>query len=250
LDSVGRAFNVLELLVTSKPMSLSAISKQLSMSTVSAFRTLSALEKGQWVEKNTSTGLFSPGIAMLQLSAKLMSNIDIRSLSLPYLEELRSITHETTQLGIRIGLEHMFIECLQSFQQIRVVTPLGVKSHLWEGANCMAIFAFLEEEERETVFATLQQLGELVYPSGKIVSEESLRKKINIIRAKGFVASFGERITNACAVSAPIFSGKTVIASISVVGPLPRFSLEIANSYGPLVAEMAGKISRSYLKTT
>ena len=220
MDSIERAIAILNFIAAAnKPLALKEISDHLSVNKVSIFRTLTTLEKEKWVVKDISTGFYSPGIGMLQLSTRLLSNIDLRSISLPYLEELRDITHETTQLSIRVGLEQMFIESMESLLPIRLVTALGIPTPLWSGATGKSMLAFLEDPEKEIIFYNLKKSGQQVYASGNVVDIESLSNELEKIRINGYAISVGERTPNACAVAAPIFSNNRVIGSISAAVP-------------------------------
>jgi IclR family acetate operon transcriptional repressor len=64
------------------------------------------------------------------------------------------------------------------------------------------------------------------------------------IRKQGFAAAVGERQSGVCGVSAPIFNhNQRVVGAISVSGPMPRFDMEKALQYSPLIMEKAKKIS-------
>ena len=73
---------------------------------------------------------------------------------------------------------------------------------------------------------------------------EALLAELVEIRKQGFATGIGERNRGVCGVAAPIFDhSQKVVASLGVSGPLPRFNMELALQYGPLVKSEADKIS-------
>jgi DNA-binding IclR family transcriptional regulator len=233
LATVGKAVGVTEL------------SKHLSISKSSAWRSLSCLERQQWVLKDPVTGMFTPGIGVLELGLTLWSKLSLRSISLPYLTELRDITGESTMCSIRVGLERIYVESIESLHLVRYVAPLGKRLPLWAGATGKVILAHLEEGERERVIDDLRKSGLHVYASGEAVDADRLVEELAKIRREGFAVSTGERVAAVTAVAAPIFDhNHRITGAMCVTGPLPRFTPEIAADYGPLVSQRATKISQ------
>lgn len=246
MDSVQRALTIINYLATARrAVPLREISKHLSMSKSSAWRTLSSLERQQWVLKDPVTGMYTLGIGILQLGLTLLSNLNLRSVSLPYLTELRDTTTESVMLGIRVGLERMYVDSVESLHLVRYVAPLGKRLPLWAGAAGKAMLAWLEESEREEVIGQLRKSGELVFASGKPVDIDKMLEELAEVRREGFAVSSGERVAAATAVAASILDyNHQVMGAICVTGPLPRFTWEIAVRCGPLVTQAATKISQ------
>ena len=249
MDSVERAIAVMDYVATAgRPVAMAQISKQLSINKVSVWRTLSSLEQKQWIIKDSVTGLYTPGMGVLQLSVRLLSGLNLRSVSKPYLEKLNKDTQETVVLSVRVGLEHIFIESLESPQTIRFVTPLGIPIPLSLGATGKVILAYMEDFEKEQAISNLKKTRQKTYASGKAIDIQKIKDDLEEIRKRGFAVSIGERTAEAVAVTAPVFKKNAgAVGAIGAVGPVSRFTKDIAFSFGHLVSEAASKISQALL---
>jgi DNA-binding IclR family transcriptional regulator len=97
-------------LLAQRPTGVTEISKQLGIGKSTVSRTLSALENEQWVAQDINTKKYKVSFKMIQLSLSILSRIDLRNISLPYMNELRRLTGETVILNIRVDLERVCIE--------------------------------------------------------------------------------------------------------------------------------------------
>ncbi|WP_326640813.1 hypothetical protein OG884_37340 [Streptosporangium sp. NBC_01755] len=80
---------------------------------------------------------------------------------------------------------------------------------------------------------------------------EALLAEVGRIRRLGHAESAGERQSAAGSVAAAVLrSDGTVFGSVSICGPITRFDETTRASYGPLVAEVAGRISTVVLHRT
>jgi len=118
----------------------------------------------------------------------------------------------------------MVIARVESSNPIRFVSPIGESVPLYSGAAGKAILAFIDEDERRKVIEDLKAAGTQVYASGRAITVEEIQEQIDGIRRDGFAISESERVAAAATVAAPILSGRRVIGSISVTGPVHRFS--------------------------
>jgi DNA-binding IclR family transcriptional regulator len=224
---------------------IAEISRELRLNKSSVHRLLTSLRDVQWVRQDSTSGKYALGNAMLEISASIISNMDIRTIGLPYLEKLRSVTSETATLVLRIDLETMVLEQLPGLHEILRMTPVGKRLPLWLGSEGRSILASLQVDEIEQVLDDVNKQGNLVSASGKHIDVSKLHTEIIEIRKKGYAVSSGERVLGGSGVAAPIFNKyRQVVGCISATGPLPRFTYETANKYGALVKELADGISR------
>ena len=226
------------------PDRLTDIATELGLSKTTAYRALSILKTAQWVTQDPDTKKFTLGPRVLELGLSMLSQLDLRTAGLPWLRQLRNTTHEASMLSARVGFERMYIEQIQSDHEVGWRVELGKRFPLWLGAPGKAILAYLEESEIEAIIDNFRKSGVQVYASGQLVDIERLRKELAEIRRQGFAVSVGERLLAVPALAAPIFdyNGKP-IGAISLGGPLPRFTMEMALGYGGLVSKAAKEIS-------
>jgi len=226
------------------PQGVTEISKKLGLSKSGTYRILSSLKRAQWVVQDPTTKKYNLGRGALELGLSMVSQLDIRNISLPYLNELSKITHEASMLSARVGLERIYIEQIQSSHEVRQIVEMGRRFPLWSGAPGKAMLAYMEENEIEQVINNLRQSGVSVLASGQVIDTDKLREELAEIRKQGFAVSVGERLAGVAAVAAPVFGrDRRFIGAISAGGPLSRFNVDLASSYGPLVSQVARKIS-------
>jgi DNA-binding IclR family transcriptional regulator len=242
LPSTPRVLSIVRFLVSSKePKSLVEISRELNISSSTTFRILSALKEEGWASLDPSSKKYKVGNGFLGLAVSLLSRSDFRNVSLPYLEMLQKKVDEGAMLAIRIGLERMYIDQIESRHELRQVAELGTRMPLWLGGAGKAILAHLGENEMEAV---LKQAKGKFFVSGKSMDLCRLRQELNEIRRRGFAVSCGERLPGTNMVAAPIFDrNHQVVGAICVGGPDLRFTRNAAIQCAPLVSKIAKEIS-------
>lgn len=232
------------LAATNEPCGVTEMSRELRLGKSSVYRVLSSLENVQWVAQKPETQKYTLGIRVLEFSLSRLSNLDLRSASLSHLEELGSATKETAMLSGRVGLERIAIEQVPGYYEVRYFAEPGRRLPLWCGAPGKVMLAHMEESEVEAVIDNLGKSGVSVLASGQPLDIDRLREELGEIRRQGFAVTVGERVAGGSGVAAPIFGyNHRVVGAISVTGPLPRFSADLARHYGPLVSQAARQIS-------
>lgn len=245
MNTVQRVITIISYLAAANGhRGVTEMSKELGLSKSGVYRILSSLESAQWVVQNSGTQRYTLGSRILELSLSLLSNLDLRTASLSYLEELCSATKETAMLSGRVGLERIAVEQVPGYYEVRHLPEPGKRLPLWCGAPGKVMLAHLEESEIETVIDSLARSGVSVLASGQPVDIDRLREELGEIRRQGFAISSGERVVATNSVAAVIFGHRhRVIGAISVSGPLPRFTADLARHYGPLISQAARRIS-------
>lgn len=239
------ALAIISFLVSVKQAkSLTEISKNLFISPSTAYRVLSSLKISGWVVRDDVTKRYRVGNRLIELALSLVSQLDLRNVGLHYLELLYSKVEESVMLSARVGLERMYIEQIQCNHELRHIVELGRHFPLWVGAPGKVILAHMEQHEIEVVLNSLKKSRKHFLASGQAVNINNLWKELTKIRNQGFSISKGERIPGTVAMAAPIFGrDNRVLGAISTGGPESRFTIDMAIGYGPLVNDIAKKIS-------
>jgi IclR family acetate operon transcriptional repressor len=223
---------------------LTEICDHLKISKTTAHRILSTLQRVKWVSRDPGSRKYKIGPALTEVGLAVLYNLDVRRISLPYLNSLNQTTNETAVLSLRVGFERVFAEQVEGNHEVRMVIELGKKGPLWIGAHGKCILAFMEREETEQVLENFEKSPSKILASGQMLETENLRKELAEIRKNGFSVSLGERVIGAAAVAAPIFSkeGK-VLGAVAIIGPQHRFTVDILKQYGSLVRQAGNNIS-------
>src|SRR5882724_8362228 len=100
-------------------------------------------------------GVFHLGVACFAIGQAALGQLDIRRVSLPYLQELNRQTRETIHLTVRHGLSAVYVEKLDSPEQLRIHSRIGAAVSLYCTAVGKVMLAYMPPEE---LAATLPQL--------------------------------------------------------------------------------------------
>ncbi|HMJ01624.1 MAG TPA: IclR family transcriptional regulator, partial [Conexibacter sp.] len=189
------------------------------------FRLLSNLGYRELVLKQPNENLYLLGPGLLRLVQAARSGLgSIGVLAKPALVEAVERSGQTVALHVRLGLERICVEEVQSAAPIRYAASVGHAAPLHVGAAGKALLAFMDDgDELERTLASLDLAG-----SGDAAptTEAELRAEIEKVRKQGYAASRGERIVGAAAVSVPIRSGEGALAVLSILGPASQFPPE------------------------
>ena len=242
MESADRISNVL-LAFTSGDATLgvSEIARRLSLPKSAVHRTLTALCRTGLLRRDADVPRYRLGPRAVELGLHALGHLDIRTAALPTMRDLTDRTQETSTMSLRAGSERFYAAQVESPQDVRMTVDIGRRCPLYAGASGRAILAFLDARELDdylggTSLAPLTQLT--------ITRPARLREELAKVRELGYAASNGERDAWAAAVAAPVFARDgRVIGSISVCGPVVRFTPKVAARFGPLVKESAGRLS-------
>lgn len=245
MNTVDRVINIVSYMAErTKPLSIADISKQLHLSKSGVYRIISFLEGAGWVTQQSDTGWYSLGPQIVAFSVNILSKLDIRSASHPYLEELRDVINETAILSIRIGHERVVVDQLTPSHNLLYFVHLGKRTPLWIGSHGKAILAFLSECEIEMVMEDVRKSNQRTYDSGERIDIGKIRQQLTTFKREGFAVSSGESVAGVVGVGAPIFGrDHEVIGSLAVAAPLTRLSEVAARQHGPLLQHLAKEIS-------
>ena len=219
IRSVLKALEILETFSVKEPLlGVADISRRLRMPTSTVQRLLATLETKAYVEQDPTTQKFRLGVASARLANTAIGNRDVRTVALPIMRRLRDETNETVHLNVRHGYYRLMIECLESFQELRVSNILA-QSPLY--ASARVLLAALSDDEI-TAYLSVEQLSRLTPQT--LQSTDQLWEQIRETRRLGYARSYGERIPGVVSFSAPVRDVRgEVIASLSLTVPSVRF---------------------------
>ena len=92
MDKIQQAIEILfHLAITKKPCNLTDISTQLGFNKVAVYRILISLAGAHCVTKDADTRTYALGERMLDISLAVQSHLNLKSISLPYLQEVQNL---------------------------------------------------------------------------------------------------------------------------------------------------------------
>jgi DNA-binding IclR family transcriptional regulator len=205
-------------------------------------RLLQEMKERGILHQNNESKTYSMGIRLLNWSGVYLANLDIRAVAMPIMTELQRMSQETISLYVLDGSDRVCVERLESPQNVRIVSRLGLRIPLYVGSAGKVILAFISEEQQEEILTN----GPLQpFTKHTITNVNVLREELAKIRNMGYGYSHGEWIQDASGVAAPIYGpDRKIMGALTISGPSARFNNEVITKYGPEAVTAALDISR------
>jgi IclR family acetate operon transcriptional repressor len=187
-------------------------------------------------------GVHNLGIACFAIGQAALGQLDIRRVSLPYLQELNRQTRETIHLTVRHGLSAVYVEKLDSPEQLRIHSRIGAGVPLYCTAVGKVMLAYMPDDEREKV---LPQLGLKRLTPNTVGNLQELEAELSRVRKNGYACDLEENEPHIRCVAAPIWDhAGGVNASLSITAPTVRMTVSRLRQLAPLIQTAGLQISR------
>lgn len=244
IQSVERAFTILELLCQKNELGISELSREIGLGKSTIHRMISTLCSKQLVEK-TSSGKYRLTFKLFEMGNALINRLGIREEARALLEKMAKTSGETVSLAILDNNEVMYIDRIESTEPLRMGLSIGKHVPAFCTSLGKVMLAYLPEYEREAVLhsktfsAKYRQLTpKTIYPA------KELHEHLRIVAEKGYALDDEEYISGLRCVAAPVFSHeKKVVAAVSIAGPAVRMTHERIAQCIPLVVKTAQELS-------
>ena len=246
IRAVERALDVLMCFTNQTPqLTMTQISELVGINKSTVHRLLATLESKRFVERDSVTGIYKPGIRLLQMAFLALEHNDLRRLAAPYLQELCNRYRENVTLAKLDVADVVYLEVIESTQRVKLAASPGQRLPAFCVASGKAILAFLPDDHVKRVL----EYGMPKYTQHTITSFEAYFKDILQTRERGFAISEQEFEEGINAIAAPICNQP--IASISVAGPAYRLTrermLEISPDLLRTAKDIAMEVERAIL---
>jgi len=242
LKSLERGLDLVLLFSADRPvLSLQEISEALDIPQSTAYRLLATCRKKHVIIRDPRTRKYGLDAGLLRLQAAIRAHLDIVHIAIPHLEELASQSGETSQLFLLQGSQVVCAEAISSPNMIRFMPEKGKGLPLHAPAAGRAVLAFLPDAFLATYIGQNSLRAMTPYT---LTDPEALRTILAGIRKKGFAISFQQMYLGARGVAVPLFNHEgTVMGSLGISGPDPRFSEHHALKLVPVLQDHVGRLS-------
>jgi IclR family transcriptional regulator, KDG regulon repressor len=212
---------------------------RLPVSTVHRF--LANLERAGFLNCGND-GVYHLGIACFAIGQAALGQLDIRRISLPYLQELNRQTRETTHLTVRHGLSAVYVEKLDSMEQLRIFSRIGAAVPLYCTAVGKVMLAYMPEEERR---ALISQVAFKRFTPNTVGNIQELEAQLFRIRKQGYACDLEEHEMHIRCIAAPVWDNAGLVnASLSITAPTVRMTIMRLRQLAPLIQGVGMQISR------
>ena len=208
---LDKAVGVLRALRSQGPLGLADLQAATGLPRATAHRLVVALVDHGLVRRDAS-GRFCLGFELIAMGRAASDSFPLAEIAAPALAELLESTAESVQLFVREGDERRCVVSLQSPHGLRWIVPVGARLPLGVGS------------------------------AGRVL----LTARVLPNAAETWVESIEEREPGVASVSAAVVGPSgSVIAAVSVSGPVERLSRQPGQRFGQAVVRAAAAVSRA-----
>jgi len=219
-------------------LTMTQISGMIGINKSTVHRLLATLERKRFVERDATTGIYRPGLRLLQMAFLTLEHNDLRRLAAPFLHSLSEQHRENVNLTVLDNTDVIYVDVIESPQRVKLAAEKGQRLPAFCTASGKAILAFLPEDRLEHILKN----GMPKYTPNTITSLEAYYKDMKLTRERGYAISEQEFEEGINALAAPICSQP--IASVSIAGPAYRLTRERMIDIVPDLMATVLKIAR------
>lgn len=224
LDTVvGKVVTILRAFtVDDTELTLAELVRRTGLHKATAHRLAGELVSVRLLDRTEAGYRLSGGLFELGMLASVERSL--LEIAMPFLQDLYARTHETVHLGVIDGHEVVYVAKIGGHRQATAPSRTGGRMPLHCTGIGKALLAHSEPALQTEVLA-----GPLERRTPRtIVAPGLLARQLHTIRERGVAFEFEESAPGIACVAAPILDvgDNTVVAAISVTGPLARYHPE------------------------
>lgn len=161
------------------------------------------------------------GIALFELSSLVPVKQQLRVAALPFLQDLFMATHETVHLGIREGMDVVYVEKIYGHSDLGLPSRVGGRLPL----NCTGIGKALLAFSREDVRADFLSRPLRRITQKSVTDPSRLARELAEARATGLAFEREEATSGRECVAAPVIVHGEVVAAMSISVPVSAYRM-------------------------
>jgi DNA-binding IclR family transcriptional regulator len=220
IQVIDRATALLDAIARyAEPVSLKILSAETGLHASTAHRILASLIDNRFVERDRA-GRYRLGLRLLQLGVRLHSNIDLRAVALPVIEQLRDRFGESVNLTIREGDVVVYIEKATPNRMMHVQQVVGSRAPL----HVTAVGKLMLGAAGEDAIRDYAQRTNLpAYTRNTISTLPRLIEECRKAIEQGFALDNEEAEIDVGCIGVALYDGTgDVVAGLSVSAPIER----------------------------
>jgi DNA-binding IclR family transcriptional regulator len=237
-NAAGRLLAVLDAFgPRSRALSLSEISRRSGLSLSTTHRLVHELLSWGALERD-SNGRYSIGVRLLELAALAPRGLDLREAAFPILDDLHHRTRGNVHLGVRNGLEVVYVEAIRACATHPTNGRIGDRWPMHATGTGLILLAFADRDlQEEALRRPLERFTPLT-----ITDPAELRRKLAQVRQSGYAIAVGQITLPDVVVAVPVYDPfGDLAAAISVVVEAARAKPQVLVS---MLADASSEITR------
>ena len=257
LSSLERVFDVLDCFTDDRRnLSLAELTKLTGLNHTSLKRIVFTLTRRNYLRQDETTKKYQLGMKLFELGGLVYKSISLRSATDAYLSKLSEETGLTVLLGNLFNGFLTYLDYKEGKNPVRISSNIGIRRPPHFGMLGQTLLAFSPPSE----IKRLLELHPLQpYTSQTIVDPELFQKRLESIRANGYVIEFEEAWIGVMGIAAPIWKpGRKLAGAIGIATIISKihddqdFLLDRLLQTAAQISVALGGISRpeDYVSTT
>lgn len=244
VNSIVRAIDILKCLSEGTD-TIRDICNETHLSKSTVHRLLKTLEATQLIARDPIRRRYYLGPLILKLASNpLIVHQNLIMHAFAGMKQLRDISGETALLHIRVGLERICLEELESLQDIKFTAGKGVTAPIYLGSAGKILLSEMKDDELGILLRNIH-----LRPVGPhtITDKGELLRELQKAREQGFSTSYGERLAEGIGISVPIKNYVCPVA-LSILGPANRIRprmVDLVEETKQIGREISDKINES-----
>lgn len=242
VPALERGLDILELLnQVPEGLGISELAARLSLNKNAVFRITHTLTDRNYLERDPVTKRFRLSTRLLSLGLPQVGDVSLVEVALPVMRELRDLTRETVQLGIRVGDEGVIIEQVSGLHPLRIAVDIGLRFPLHNNAPGKVLLASQAPRERA---ATLSRIPLTADTPRTLTDPAALQSECTRVINRGYATDFAEADEGIHCVAAPVTGqADQLVAVLWVSAPSKRLPKSQFAEMGQQVIDSAAQIT-------
>lgn len=188
-----------------------------------------------YLRHSRATGMYALGDSLATLGITMVSNLKLRRLARPYMQDLANLCDLSVSLGIRHGLSVMYVENCRSGAPLSLGLDLGSRIPIAQTSMGHALLAVMEPKERDRLLAELRQVEGELWPA----HQQAIEAGVQHWQAHGFTVVVRDWQTDIASVGAAIRQADGRVIAFNAGGSASKFPRELlVQEVGPQLARM------------
>jgi IclR family transcriptional regulator, KDG regulon repressor len=244
VPAVARALDVLELFIDgSESLSTPEIVARLGLPRTTGHELVTTLVARAYLAPVSGVpGRFRLGVRAFQLGSVYADQLDLAREGRVVAAQVAASCDETVHLAILDGTDVVYVAKVDSTHAVRMVSAVGRRLP----AHCTAVGKMLLSGLSEAAFDA-RYPGDRPLPAmtpNSVTSAARLKRMLAEIRGRGLASEYCESNPDVACVAAPVLDhAGAMVAAISISVPTIRWTPELQERWGRLVADGAASLS-------
>ena len=245
VPAIEKCFSILDHLAYSNhPLGISEIAKQLSLNKSTVFHIIHTLTDLAVLEQD-SKGKFRLGARLFTLRNIAGRDSDLIRTVHPFLRKINVETMLSAFLGIRIGLNAVIVDKVDTAFDIKISSEIGMRLPLLAGAGGKALLCQLSDSEIDGI---LDEVRLKKFTPHTRINKAAFKKSVLLTRQDGIAFDNEEYIEGVVAFAVPLKTHLNDLqAAIWAVGLSHQVSDKIHASVIQILKDAANAINHRFL---